>query len=245
MEKIKKHLKKHAIKWLFSLYLINMLNVHTSENPISMRFFQKSAKKYIKNNLAEVIAEQEKKLGIKYSSIPEIKYDIPLDSCGNFRKGINSTYTRGAYDPKRSGSIYLSTKTAKVPGRLISNFFIDFLSFGRSHDIKQTLNHELGHFYSHGIDNTIFSKKELGYKDKLVLEGIAEYFRISSEGGGEMRPVNIHNNVYREGYNLVKPILDSDFNRGIEYLLENVPNISHKSPSDYQKKALDTIESEN
>jgi hypothetical protein len=110
---------------------------------------------------------------------------------------------------------------------------------------KQVVEHELGHFY---VDNLIkkLGKTEINYigfkkiSKEIIGEGIAEYFaRVMNDKKNFPNETVDSNNFYSESFYLVKPIIDKYGEKGIEYLLFNLPTIKELNlPREYQERIL-------
>lgn len=111
-----------------------------------------------RRHLEEIVKNQEKMLGIKHFGIPEISYGTDQNI------NISGAILCGSYDPKED-RIYLP------PELTVCN-------------VKETLGHELGHFYLDKLNESIgkgdfprdvrYNPEEIGIM--LISEGIAEYF---------------------------------------------------------------------
>jgi|GEM_PF-2000404 len=201
---------------------------------------------YAKNNLEKIMVEQEQAVKIKHFGKPKVEFG-DCDSDFPSGRGLVAYYDEKSetvcYPIEQNSSVEL-TGEKNFRQKFFENFCPDFTS-----NVKETMWHELGHFYSHklaqrrsqkAVENfkLIHSKNEnefLGYK--TVSEGIAEYFLKKTSGKkedyfvDELWPENIEgmNNLlmYFGGYHLVKEVLDFYGDDGIIYLLENPPKIKN------------------
>ncbi|HYD03438.1 MAG TPA: hypothetical protein VEC16_04015, partial [Alphaproteobacteria bacterium] len=192
--------------------------------------FSQEVPSYVDKNLSSIISNQEKILNIEYPQNLAIEYYVQEeDSLGIIEEGfyLNDTIY-----------INLSHTVAKDQNwitRALCNTY-------NSSDVKEIINHELGHYY---ID--LVSQKKLGRRwltcanegkyvflsKSLIEEGICEYFRNKSNGV----PIVLDNNwpkkedfesndllVYDIGPKVVAPIIDTYGNKGIEFMLQNIPS---------------------
>ena len=115
---------------------------------------------------------------------------------------------------------------------------------------KMILAHELGHFYPDKLNESFgkgnwpiyekfpseFAEGEKG--KKMISEGVANYFGVRTFGdtsyGKKLELKYEDFEIYRDslginafydvGYLLVKPVLDKNVRKGVEYLMENTPS---------------------
>ncbi|MBS3085206.1 hypothetical protein J4225_00800 [Candidatus Pacearchaeota archaeon] len=206
---------------------------------------EKIIKNYIKNDLKYEMANQEQILGIKYLGTPNIEYHMQPEI-------IN--LAPGAYDAETDTiyiNLHLLTERKSLKQDLLR--------------VKKTLNHELGHFYTDKLSERLgkkdlfkFARGEnyLGvevYPERLILEGIAEYFDIEVNGGAhsfkdtdwptDLDAFNKTTAIYLGGYHLVKPIIDLYGEKGIECLIQNMPTKEDLLDiPEYQNKILGKLE---
>lgn len=189
------------------------------------------AENFVDNNLAKIVAEQEKKLGIRYISLPKILYVNPG------RKAISSYVSPGQIR-LAADRVYFTV----TDWTLVNRFLGFFLGTSSSASLYSTLNHELSHCYVDSLirntpnellktlnPNESPSLDEL--MNRLIQEGIADYVEdcMSSDRRkvGELRMAKIDldyfqnhtNDFYSVALELVKPIIDRYGNAGIDYLV--------------------------
>jgi len=204
---------------------------------------EETVRTYVEMNLEHLIHQQEKKLHLKYpEELPLIKYHIPS----------GKKIFLGIYD-RKTNQIFLQNEQFESPDW-------DFST------VKDTLNHELGHYYTDKLSERLTNHDWPEYTDnmnmleimsiKLISEGTATYFERSMNEkedtftdekwpkalGGffsswELIPKD--EIVYSGGYHLVKPIIDQHGEKGIIYLMFNTPKISemYNLPG-YQQRIL-------
>lgn len=196
--------------------------------------FQGNLKEYVDTALPRIMAQQEQKLGIKYSGAPQIAV---------FSGPAGASSAVADYDSE-SG-------TMKVYSR--RNF--------SEKGVNRSLSHELGHYYSdsllklRGFQKELNSDSTLNIQDlrnrreilrkSMIAEGIAEYFsRNTLDFLRDCRNISLGYNDYTDrfkdrgvesgefvtnaflnnSYCLVAPILETDIDQGIEYLATHPPN---------------------
>ncbi len=228
---------------LFPLYFIIQSKINNNIQP------------YVESHLAEIIKNQEEKLGIKHFGIPKISYHLP--------PGESSWLTAGLYDQKKD-EIYLPLGAAITPEKNFENTAAVYLSFGSVHNVKETLDHELGHFYVDKLSESLGRVDWLDFSDhiptddkigtKLIAEGIAEYFKKTINNGKddfndsdfpkELKEFWTIDVIYHGGFHLVKPIIDRYGKKGIEHLILIPPTIEdlHNLPA-YQSKIFNSFKS--
>ncbi|MDH3353414.1 MAG: hypothetical protein OEL87_03125, partial [Nanoarchaeota archaeon] len=192
---------------------------------------------YIESNLERIMERQEDRLGIKHFGAPKIVYKKP-----RWQKSPVTMNISGIYYPKED-EIYFPLGSAITPEKNLINNIVTTIAPGLTHNIKQTLDHELGHFYTDKLSESlgrgdwpIFSDKQsLGDKIglKMTSEGIAEYFERSASGqSGNFYNYNwpkktedlvSTDRLYDGGFHLVKPIIDIYGKQGMKYLIINPP----------------------
>ena len=210
------------------------------------------AERFVDKNLTQIINTQEKELDIKYLVAPKILY---TNSC---RESVAS------YSAEEI-AIRLATDTTyfTVTGNHTINWSVGLLlGTARTVNLRNTLNHELSHFYMdrliRGTSDEILRKlnpNTAGDLDelmnRLIQEGIADYIEdrmvVEKKVVGPLRDVIVDqayfskhaNDFYSVALELVKPIIDRHKSRGIEYLvLHSLDGTRLRDLSGFQKKAL-------
>ena len=167
---------------------------------------------YIENNLKEAISKQESKLGIKHFGLPKIIYQSLANL--DFTIGV-----AGCYNPEIDN---LCLNRVTTPNNGLADIVGRFLG---DPSIQETLDHELGHFYTDKLSeslgmgswpNQINAKPMEVIGLNLISEGIAEYFKKrmnNSMGVPESlnwpkEPEELRGRVYDRGFSLVRPILE-------------------------------------
>jgi hypothetical protein len=191
----------------------------------------------VESHLERVIEHQEKKLGIKHFGMPKVSFrQLP------WLEHFLLYQTAGQYNPNED-EILLSLGVTITPEKNLPNILATALSFGSVPAVEDALYHELGHFYTDKLHESLGRGNWPDYTDKqkaddyvglrLISEGIAEYFRKTmndeqdnfddSDWPEELEDLGA-TEIYKGGFHLVKPIIDKYGKRGIEYLTDNPPN---------------------
>lgn len=190
---------------------------------------------YVESHIVEIVKEQEERLGIKHFGIPKIVYEQRI-SLSNGLVGSDKDRIFGIYKSK-TDEVYLSTSYLVTPERNLVNIIATEIFATSLIDVKELLDHELGHFYVDKLNENLgkgnWSNREAG--KKIVVEGISEYFRVTLNNGGKQN--------FRDygGLPLVKPIIDKYGKRGIEHLIKNPPNVEMEDLLEYQNKVLEAL----
>lgn len=214
---------------------------------------------YVESNIEQIMRAQEERLGIKYTSMPNLRFPL-VDKDTVVPVPLLTIPALARYDAE-SDTIVVYTSASTT---------MDFIFYGDfTKHIKQTLDHELGHFLtdklseSLGMGNWKIDEDEpylVAFGEKLIGEGIAMYFEH------EMNPEDIKlesyvwegnveelsgfiffnnergNAFYNGGYQLVKPIIDEYGINGIEYLIRNPPVVENlEEIPGYQKEVLEAL----
>jgi len=193
------------------------------------------------------VLEQEKKLGITYASFPKTAYDYPEGT--SFDDFSNSSATYRA----ETQTIYFLPHRLALIDSLTGLEGLEQKIWGDERanlSMKETFDHESGHHYSSQVMRTLSLKREINpvldrFKvEKLVSEGIAEYFRRKMNPNnnhplfGEEKQRNpdrpeacilMHNCTefyfYHDGFDLVAPVLDEfGVAAGVDFIWRNLPN---------------------
>jgi len=131
---------------------------------------------------------------------------------------------------------------------------------------EELIRHGLGHFYADKLSENLGNGSwppRTGdtleqIRDRLLTEGVAEYFRRKSSRDEEdtfkdsQWPKTLdeclgiedwnYNFFYNGGYHLVKPLIDAHGQRGIEYLIVHSPEKRNLTDlQSYQEEALASI----
>lgn len=216
---------------------------------------------FIQSDLGGIMEEQENKLGITHFGVPEVFSGFPAEWSGFETLGVS-----GTYEPSND-SIYLSP-ICHVEDHP-DDKWIRLINCGRPHDARAVLAHELGHFYVDKLNESL-GRDDFGSYDgvavrdatpehvgqKLIGEGISEYFRVAVTGGQDNFEDYEYPNhfekfksdkfFYGGGYHLVKPIIDLHGKRGIEYLIINPPATEQDFEDiiGYREKVLEALQNE-
>lgn len=196
---------------------------------------------YVDDNFSTMIDEHEQALGLEDFDVPEVRFELP----GNLEDYVSHPALVGLYHDDRvyvKGKIHV-TDRGHFTDRLRRLAF-RFLMMDPV-DLKDTLNHEWGHYYldqlhkSMGLgewppDTDNFSFGEL-FGVEIVSEGIARYIEYREKDLEiEVESWPKETRQYVEvglkdpiwgifGYSLIKPIIDEFGNDGIKYLILNPP----------------------
>lgn len=213
-----------------------------SPTPEQMLFIPSSdIERHIVENLDAILAQQEEQLGITYFGKPQLQFSLPAALVE--QNSLVTLWYAGIYE---NNAIYLNLS-----------------GFDNYTGAKETLDHELGHFYTEKLHESwglgiwpVYTYDE-PYSDsniclKLIDEGIAEYFSRAMNNGADAFkdtnwPISVfgfwENHVINDGgYHLVKPIIDAYGEEGIAYLISNPPTEEELFflPL-YQQQALDDL----
>lgn len=208
--------------------------------------------KYANENLERLIRNQEKKIGITYSlERPEIEYVFP-------EKYVFSG-SAGIYDDTKN-IIYLPSGLLTTPGWNPGDLMVAIATFNHTKETKRVLDHELAHFFCDSLQEQVFGKpyppwefrhllsREELLADKLINEGIARY--VENAMNGEEEPCSFqewpstikdfsNSTIYQGGCAIVKPIIEQYGEKGIRYLLFNLPDPKEIFlPQEYQERIL-------
>lgn len=193
------------------------------------------------------VLEQEAKLGIKYAVFPKTAYDYPEGTSFDDFSNASATYRA------ETQTIYFLPHRLVLIDRHAKFVGLEQMIWGDERanlSMKETFDHESGHHYSSQVMRQYSIKREINpildrFKiEKLVSEGIAEYFR---------RRLNLYNNhplfgeekqrnpyrpeacilmhnctepyFYHDGFDLVAPVLDEfGVAAGVDFIWRNLPN---------------------
>ena len=206
---------------------------------------------YVQKNLEQIIEQQEKKIGITYpTERPQIEY--------TFQEEDISIGVVGLYDYAKD-TIYLPSGILTTPKWDFGDFIATVGTFNRTAGVKRTLDHELAHFYCDKIREKALGKNyhhkiflfipEEAIANLLINEGIAEYVKNKMNGEEEKAislerwPLSVEQfsnyEIYQGGYAVVKPIIDQYGEKGIQFLLFNIPTPKEIfTPKEYQQRIL-------
>ncbi|HLD39767.1 MAG TPA: hypothetical protein VJB13_01365 [Candidatus Nanoarchaeia archaeon] len=210
---------------------------------------------YVEQNLEQIIEKQEKKIGITYpTERPKIEYTF-------LEKDI-SIGTLGLYD-NAGNIIYLPSGILTTPKWDFGDFLVTVGTFNRTADVKIILNHELTHFYCDKIKEKALGKTYHLHQmrlfiptefiaNQLINEGIATYIETKTNDmekkviSFNQWPLTVEQfsdyEIYHGGYALVKPIIDQYGEKGIQFLLFNIPTSKEVfTPKEYQKRVLNDL----
>src|SRR3989344_3114217 len=210
---------------------------------------------YVEQNLEQIIEKQEKKIGITYpTERPKIEYLLPEEK---IYPGILGLYN------DREDTLYLPSGILTKPRWNFGDLMTVMFTANRTVEARRVLDHELAHFYCDKLKEhtlgkdyflrgqMLFSEEEL-MADKLINEGIAEYVE-NTMNGEERKPFDFqkwplvteqfaNDTIYRGGYALVKTIIDQYGEKGIQFLLFNLPTEKELfTPKKYQERVLNDI----
>ncbi|MBW2991136.1 sterile alpha motif-like domain-containing protein [Candidatus Woesearchaeota archaeon] len=232
-------LKRNVGVGLVSLVVALMMSCNPSNKDVSKLKKDEphpEAINYVTKNLGSIISSQEKSLGVQHFGLPNIEF-----------KGCGFRGEREFYNPDTD------TLTLYLP-----RAYVHF----SPRTTEDLIRHGLGHIYadklSEGLENESWPpkvEKNIDYvRYGLVAEGIAEYFKRKSHNEEDTfkdsqwpKTVEefekISDSIYYNGsYHLVKPIIDKHGQEGIEYLINNPPEIQDlKDLPRYQKIVLENL----
>lgn len=183
---------------------------------------KKNSRKFIEENLEEIVKDQEKRLGIKHFGLPKITYDL------------FSTHTGGSYNPEND-KMTLSVST-------INSDNLYFINHELGHFYADKLNESLGFGSWPDLKATDEKWKRL----QLINEGIAEYFARTTTNKSEDYQSESSDANWRELYNqafkFVKPIIQNYGKEGIEYLITRAATEKDiADPNLSQEKAIQEL----
>ena len=232
------HITTGARKALYAFTVAGILNY-----AIYPFIGNSAAKKYVREHSAEVIGAQENMFGICYTNPPHIQ----------FSPWLTFWDRSGEYDELQNTVILSSDLSVK--GDRMQRWL--YWVYPQPRDVKETLDHELGHayfdqvrrevqMYSDGgkIETLIErsrSNRDPYYRDsvRFIDEGIADYFRRRMNG------INDSDRKYRKCYEFVKPILDANCAKGIELIVLHPPYVEDlDNPVQYQQRILGMLKAE-
>lgn len=211
---------------------------------------------FVESNLARMMHAQERKLGIKHIGTPKIKYD----TLPGF-EGLSGAILAGAYMPEKD-TIYLPPGSTITPENCLENKLMTILKNGIIGDVKEVLDHEIGHFYMDKLHESLgkgnWPSEGGGIGQRLIAEGIAEYFTRTmnydtsdpfsdadwpkSTAAWSLHIFSNPRFLYNGGYHLVKQIIGKHGKRGIEHLICNPPNADDLTNIlAYQQKILQEL----
>lgn len=111
---------------------------------------------------------------------------------------------------------------------------------------QRDIDHELGHHYTNEI-NKLLGLGNFPMNDdctyitegqKLISEGIASYFEIRLDDDTRIQ----FNEFYNKSYWVVRPVLDMDVRKGVEYFLTHFPTDKEmKNLKAYRKKSIEDM----
>ncbi|MFA5992543.1 MAG: hypothetical protein WC796_02445 [Candidatus Pacearchaeota archaeon] len=212
----------------------------------------KSIPPYVESHLETIIKDQERILGIKHFGIPQVLFGpSPKDK----------TTPPGKYDPEND-TIYLAVRWVTTPENNLANTLLKCLYLGCTKNIKETLDHELGHFYNDKLNESLgngnYPKDYNSATNRLISEGIATYFnRTINDGKDDFKDSDWPEKfeylwgylAYDGGFHLVKPIIDRYGKEGIKYLITNPPNIQDLNNINtlkaYQNRVIKSLSKQN
>ncbi len=141
---------------------------------------------FVTENIEQLIQEQEEKVGFTLFPPPaNIEFMLPEDSRNETLKHDRIVY--GLYDPQED-TLYLNSGMLTLPTFDLSDIAAWIGTFGTTNNVKNTLYHELGHYYCDRLYENMFADfaakdnlNDLFRLDKIVgfniiQEGIGEYF---------------------------------------------------------------------
>ncbi|MEK6909638.1 MAG: hypothetical protein AABW61_01015 [Candidatus Aenigmatarchaeota archaeon] len=229
-------------------------------------------KPFLEANVVALMKEQERKLGVKFTSIPKFEFMYPLTTSErNFA---------AEYD-NNGDVIKISPASVLVGNESFLERILNKLTLGQERELRQSLHHDLSHAYleqrrrAMEKDGKHAPKIKSGSKItpvgmgsafafKLLEEGIATYIeRLMSDDDRSFNSLDAKDyldeiaraakitdwsNVnltyaYGPGFQLVKPIIDRYGSRGIDFLLLNPPKVNNLSNlKQYQSEVMDALE---
>jgi|GEM_PF-3784311 len=183
----------------------------------------------LEDQLSEIMESDSHRLGITFSGRPTLV----------FSSGVTS-----ALDVSADSKQY---ELEKYNSKAIL-FYLDRIDVS-PFTVREIVDHALGHYYIDNRSKIIFGKNRdmnQDKKERLIDEGIAEYFRRQinnvQSGPGRLDQTDVRNRKadYVAGYYLVKPILDRfGVKKGVDYLLQHP--LTYKdltNLSGYQKRII-------
>lgn len=230
----------------FPFSIITILHLYQRKDP--------DIEVYVRENLEQLIQEQEKTLGIIYpADRPTIQYTLPEEQR---LVGLLGLYRDG------KDTMYLPSGILTKPEWDFDDFIATIATFNNTANVRRVVDHELAHFYCDKIKEKVFQnnypifyyclsdEERMGHI--LINEGIAEYVENKMNGEDE-EPLSFQDwpsdvfqftskEIYQGGYALVKPIIDQHGKKGIQFLLFNPPTPKELfTPKKYQERILTGI----
>ena len=228
-----KHMKKIGLISLLVYSLASCSSLEIKKSKFNIDGIDPRTIHYVTQNLDSIISSQEEDLGIHHFGSPKIIFRSCVERAD-----------RASYNPH--------TDVMEI---FVPRAYVHFIPKRTEHLIR----HELGHFYTDKLSENIGNgdwprkeKKEIDWiRNRLVAEGVAEYFARKSNGEKDAfedfqwpkTPEEFKNGgysiCYDGGFHLVKPVIDRYGKKGIEYLICNPPSAKDlKNLPEYQSRVL-------
>ena len=167
---------------------------------------------YVDANYDRIVKEQERELGITFSSVPQYSFDA------------HPTFEANARYYPETGNITFYTAAAFEEG-FLAQFLTAYHVTKREYrkNLEVTVKHELGHDYFFeradvfGMDqyweHDVEKFQGQRSADRDIIEGVGEY------SGGRKK----EDSYTQKRYELVAPILSLDYRAGIDAIVQNPP----------------------
>jgi hypothetical protein len=205
---------------------------------------------YVQKNLGHIMHAQEEKLNCTFNTWPrvefQLKYENERDSIALSRVGTLAYY--------ENNTIYIDLDKMRSPEWTFWTS-IDHAFHWQKHNVKQIVDHELGHHFMHDADSTFSIDRYIGserfYGARFISEGVGTYLEgrmngITNTFNDAIYPADIGpypiQLFYWTGVHLVSPIIDQYGAEGIRYLMQHVPEEDEvKNLKAYQQRMLDSL----
>jgi hypothetical protein len=217
-------------------------------NSVNRVYYSIRAEEYLEENFEALVEKQEKEMGIKHSFIPERNNYYGLPSFSPIYESPAAIYRPEEED------LHFNLLNLQEAG--FCPFFICPNEYYKYY-IEHGVLHEMGHFYfdqdmkRHNLKGLPVDVLTLG--EKIVYEGIAEYFFVKTQGleddfhDHEWLDLNWDspNYFYPASLHLVSPVMDLFGMEGMRYIAVHPPNEEDIFQlQKYQTRILDELAKE-
>ena len=169
---------------------------------------------YVDANYDRIVKEQERKLGITFSSVPQYSFDAHPTSEANAH-----------YDPETGAITFHTAGAFDTDGLARVMTILEITRREFRQELEGTIRHELAHDYFFERAEA-FGMKTYWNEYSIDLDGHPEHRSIVkhqiAEGVAEYMSGRKRND-HKETYELVEPILSLDYKRGIDAIVQNPP----------------------
>lgn len=227
----------------FFIALAGLIIIDSTAYNINAYNNNKAKQVYATENIDDIIREQENMLNIEFTSIPQIDFT-------SYESPFEGTVIAATYE---NDTIFVDTENVWIPNIPYKVFWYD-LHKGTEQPLRDVLSHEAGHHYTRqqamilgadflstktveGFENGDENLKMKFFGQRLVAEGIAEYFELKTNDNKYLptefqaqtwksmyKRYGIPVDYYSEGLLLVHPILEyHGVEKGVNMLITAPP----------------------